>query len=305
MLVFGTQIHLITFIVIVLEFGMFLFQLAYYTIKPQDKNRKWYLILLLLMLVYNITGGLFPDPKLELPISIQVMIAYGGGFLTASYFPFYFYKAFDLKSLRWHALFGVPLFLMLPYLVFFIVVYASNGNLDADIRYGMIAPFVYALVLLWRIFIAIRRKYAVKKNKTEYFEEIAMNLAVTPWASLAFFGLIEKSQVVEVLCANSGIILITMLFIRKAIKQSHWENKLLQTITFDGTRPGVFQENCQRFGLTKTEVKIVEMLYEGMSNRNIADKIFISEETVKKHIQNMFRKTGVRNRTALIHALQH
>jgi DNA-binding CsgD family transcriptional regulator len=96
-----------------------------------------------------------------------------------------------------------------------------------------------------------------------------------------------------------------MLFIRKAIKQSHWENKLLQTITIDGTRPAVFQENCQRFGLTKTEVKIVEMLYEGMTNRSIAEKIFISEETVKKHIQNMFRKTGVKNRTALIHLLQH
>ncbi|MHB8209563.1 LuxR C-terminal-related transcriptional regulator [Mucilaginibacter sp.] len=55
----------------------------------------------------------------------------------ASFFPFYFYKAFNLKSIRWHALFGVPLFLMLPYLVFFVLIYAINGNLNVDIRFGM------------------------------------------------------------------------------------------------------------------------------------------------------------------------
>lgn len=305
MLVFGTQIHIVTFIFIALEFGMLLFQTAYYAIRPQDKNRRWYLILLLLMLFYNITGGLFPDPKIHLPVSIQVMIAYGAGFLTASYFPFYFYKAFDLKSLRWHALFGVPLFLMLPYLIFFIVVYAINGNLEADVKYGMVAPFIYALVLLWNIFLAIRRKYKKERNKHKYLEEIAMNLAVVPWASLACFGFVEKSQVVEVLCSNSGIVIITILFFRKAIKQSQSEYKMLQTAAINGTSPEVFQRNCIKFGLTKTEVRIVELLYEGLSNKSIADKIFISEETVKKHIQNIFRKTGVKNRTKLIHVLQH
>jgi len=289
----------------VLESGMFLFQLAYYTVRPQDKSRAWYLVLLLLMLFYNLAGGLFPDPKIPVPVAIQEMIAYGSGFLTAAYFPFYFYKAFGLKQLRWHALFGVPLFLMLPYLVFFIVIYAINGNLDTDIKYGMIVPFVYALVLLWRIFTAIRRKYEWERNRNKYLEEIAMNLAVMPWASLAFFGLVEESQLAEVLCTNTGIIFITILFIHKAIKQSHWEYELLRSVAIDGTYPGIFWENCRRFGLTKTEVKIVEMLYEGLSNKNIADKIFISEETVKKHIYNMFRKTRVKSRTALIHALQN
>ena len=134
MLVFGTQIHIVTFIFILLEAGMFIFQLFYYLFRPQDKARLWYLILMSLMLFYNITGGLFPDPKIHLDLALQEMIAYGSGFLMASYFPFYFYKAFDLKALRWHALYGVPLFLMAPYLIFFVIVYAVNGNLEADIK---------------------------------------------------------------------------------------------------------------------------------------------------------------------------
>src|ERR1700754_4581643 len=100
MLVFGTQVHIVTFIFIMLEFIMFCFQFIYYLFRPQDKPRKWNLILLALMLFYNITGGLFPDPKItSISVSVQLMIAYGCGFLMASYFPFYFYKAFDLLIL--------------------------------------------------------------------------------------------------------------------------------------------------------------------------------------------------------------
>ena len=64
MLVFGTQIHIVTFIFIVMEAGMCMFQLFYYLFRPQELNRLLYLILLTLMLFYNITGGLFPDPKI-------------------------------------------------------------------------------------------------------------------------------------------------------------------------------------------------------------------------------------------------
>jgi DNA-binding CsgD family transcriptional regulator len=272
--------------------------------RPQDKSRLWYLLLLSLFQFYNITGGLFPDPKIHIPIPTQEMIAYGSGFLMASFFPFYFYKAFDLKSLRWHALYGVPLFLMLPYFIFFVVVYAINGKLNVDIRFGMIVPFIYAIVLLWVMFQAIRKKYKADGNRNTYLEEIATYGAVTPWLSLAFFGLVEESQLMEVLFTNTGFVIISVLFIVKSIRRARLEFELLQVVTIDGTRPEVFQENCLHFNLTKTEVQIVEMLYQGLSNKDISDKMFISLETVKKHIYNMFRKTNVKNRSALIHLLQ-
>lgn len=305
MLVFGTQIHVVTFIFILLEAGMFVFQFFYYLFRPQDRNRLWYLILLLLMLFYNITGGLFPDPKIELSIPLQEMSAYGSGFLMASYFPFYFYKAFDLKSLRWHALFGVPLFLMLPYLVFFVIVYAINGNLNVDIKFGMIAPFMYALVLLWVMFRAIRNKYNADRNENEYLEEIAMYCAVSPWAALAFFGLVEKSQLIEVFFTNTGIIAISALFLAKSISNARQEfNKMQNELAIDGISPELFLANCLHYRLTRTEILIVQWLYKGMKNIEIADTMFISEDTVKKHIQNIFRKTAVNNRAALIHKLQ-
>jgi len=304
MLVFGTQIHIVTFIFIVLETGMFILQLFYYLFRPEDKNRLWYLILLLLLLFYNITGGLFPDPKIQIPVSVQIMIAYGSGFLMASYFPFYFYKAFDLKPLRWHAYYGVPLFLMLPYVVFFVIVYTINGNLDVDIKYGMIAPLIYALVLLWVIFRSIRKKYEHNRDHHKYLEEIAMNIAVSPWAALAVFGFVEESQLLEVLCTNTGIIAISILFVLKSIRKARAEYQRLLKLSLDAMNPEIFTENCRRFRLTKTEIEIVQMLFKGMNNKEIADTMYISEETVKKHIYNTYRKSNVKNRAALIHKLQ-
>ena len=55
MLVFGTQIHIVTFIFIALEMGMFIFQFFYYLFRPQDKIRLWYLLLLFLMRFYSAT----------------------------------------------------------------------------------------------------------------------------------------------------------------------------------------------------------------------------------------------------------
>ena len=92
MLVFGTQVHLVTFLFILLETGMAIFQLALYLIRPKDGNRGLYLLMLLLMVFYNTTGGLFPDSKIAIPVPVQEMIAYGSGFLMASFLPYYFYK---------------------------------------------------------------------------------------------------------------------------------------------------------------------------------------------------------------------
>lgn len=303
MLVFGTQIHVVTFIFIILEICMAIFQIALYLIRPKDNNRRLYLIMLALMLFYNITGGLFPDNKIAIPLSVQEMIAYGSGFLMASFFPYYFYKAFSLPALRWHALYGVPLFLVLPYILFFVIIYAINGDLQKDMTYGLIIPFLYALVLLWAMFSAIWKKNRQERNRDQLIKETAMYLAISPWAWLTVSGFIEQTQLVEVICTNTGIIAITFLFIYRSVMKSRKEYLELQLAIKDHNGIDVFTANCIYFKLTKTETAIAQAACTGSTNRQIADALFISEETVKKHISNIYRKTAVRNRTGLSHKL--
>jgi two-component system nitrate/nitrite response regulator NarL len=53
------------------------------------------------------------------------------------------------------------------------------------------------------------------------------------------------------------------------------------------------------FGLTSREVEIIAAIKEGNSNREIASKLAISEETVKRHLSNIYGKLGVSSRLEL------
>lgn len=56
----------------------------------------------------------------------------------------------------------------------------------------------------------------------------------------------------------------------------------------------------QEFGLTKRELEIAGLIAEGKSNGEIAQVLFISKATVKKHISNIFEKTGAARREELV-----
>lgn len=60
------------------------------------------------------------------------------------------------------------------------------------------------------------------------------------------------------------------------------------------------EEVCVQFKLTPREREMVELIYSGKSNREIADMLFLSESTVKTHIYNIFRKMNVKNRIGVI-----
>jgi DNA-binding NarL/FixJ family response regulator len=58
--------------------------------------------------------------------------------------------------------------------------------------------------------------------------------------------------------------------------------------------------------LTTREIEVLELIAEGMINKEIAKQLYISEKTVKNHVSNIFRKLNVSDRTqAAIYAFKH
>ena len=65
-------------------------------------------------------------------------------------------------------------------------------------------------------------------------------------------------------------------------------------------------EPRKRFGLTPRELEIIAAIVEGYTNKDIAQKFSISEQTVKHHLTNVFDKLGVFNRLELVlFAVEH
>ncbi len=53
--------------------------------------------------------------------------------------------------------------------------------------------------------------------------------------------------------------------------------------------------------LSKRQTQLIAMLDQGMSNRDIATELDISEHTVKVHLWRLFRRLGVKSRTQALH----
>jgi DNA-binding NarL/FixJ family response regulator len=51
--------------------------------------------------------------------------------------------------------------------------------------------------------------------------------------------------------------------------------------------------------LTPTELKVVQLVAQGMTNREIAEKLNVSQRTIESHVSNMLNKTNLHNRTEL------
>jgi len=55
-----------------------------------------------------------------------------------------------------------------------------------------------------------------------------------------------------------------------------------------------------RFGLSQRETDLLRLIIDGCTNKEIAEKLFISENTVKFHVRNLLRKTGCSKRTDIL-----
>ena len=60
------------------------------------------------------------------------------------------------------------------------------------------------------------------------------------------------------------------------------------------------EERVKDLGITKRELEILELIAQGLSNREIAEKLFVSENTIKTHSSRLFDKLSAKRRTQAV-----
>ncbi|MBI1984392.1 MAG: response regulator transcription factor [Acidobacteria bacterium] len=139
----------------------------------------------------------------------------------------------------------------------------------------------------------------------------------TPVRTILLTAAIEKAQIVEALQLGArGIVLkesateLLMKSVRSVMAGEYWvgrENVRDLVRTLRELTAGAGEEAKRKsFGLTPRELEIVSTIVAGYTNKDIAEKFSISEQTVKHHLTNVFDKLGVGNRLELaLFAVNH
>ena len=60
------------------------------------------------------------------------------------------------------------------------------------------------------------------------------------------------------------------------------------------------ERQVERLGITPRELEILQLIAEGLSNKEIAERVHVSENTVKTHSARVFAKLGARRRTQAV-----
>jgi two-component system, NarL family, nitrate/nitrite response regulator NarL len=128
---------------------------------------------------------------------------------------------------------------------------------------------------------------------------------------------IERKQLVEALQLGAqGVVLkesatkLLLKSIRTVMAGQYWVgyesvSDLVSTLRERMPPPGT-ETHQKKFGLTPRELEIVATIVGGYTNKDIAAKFSISEQTVKHHLTSIFDKLGVSNRLELaLFAVNH
>jgi DNA-binding NarL/FixJ family response regulator len=85
--------------------------------------------------------------------------------------------------------------------------------------------------------------------------------------------------------------------IRAAIRQGFQTSVFLGAGEAAAQAPPPIRRTEEHVPLTKRELEILRLVSDGASNAGVARKLWVTEQTVKFHLSNIYRKLGVANRT--------
>lgn len=303
----GTEMHPVTGLLVLLELILLGAQLISWLYFPKERRGLLYTWLLVLMILYNVFGGFFPDPGIHwLNLKLQMILAYGSGFAVAAYIPYYFYKGFGLERLRFFAYTGMVLFLALPYVAFFVVAYEVQGDISFAIRWGLIAPACYGVAFLAWAYKAIGEKYRANLA-AQRLEMYLTYAAVLPWICMVPFAYLGVGQLPEVLTTNTGFLVITAILIARSVRERRLEQADFLRLKNRNERipsEAAFEQHLLLYGFSSREVEVIRLLRQGYTKQEIGDKLFIATTTVSRHTQNIYYKADVNNRLELMRKLE-
>ena len=139
---------------------------------------------------------------------------------------------------------------------------------------------------------------AMKRHVLIYGLIGGMLIAVLKWTEYRFLVIEHSIEIYGGLTAVVFAALGVWLGLRLTRKQQTFIVKEVPVVSGELFRPD--DRKREELGITTRELEILELIAQGLSNREIAGKLFVSENTVKTHSSRVFDKLGAKRRTQAV-----
>jgi DNA-binding CsgD family transcriptional regulator len=191
-------------------------------------------------------------------------------------------------------------FLFLYLSGFVVIVYLTFNDINIPLQlyilyyivFGPVTHLVSGIVLLIRP----ERKTRIKRKKLQLLAALIIITGIVQAGILYFFdmtGYIALIYIIVFFACYSFIPLVLRYY------------GILSTYIRTGEEEQGFDEFCTRYEISERERDIIREIYKGLTNKEIAEKLFISLQTVKDHTHRIYIKTGLRNRVELINSIRN
>lgn len=154
-------------------------------------------------------------------------------------------------------------------------------------------------------------------DENDEFDLIVLDLMLPGTGGMAFLGVLRKRHphipVVVLSALDDGDTVMKAMrqgaagFVSKASPTDTLLGALREVLAGEIWLPPEYRESsrrrrrsktvAERFGLTKSQARVLELLAEGKTNREIGELLDITEGTVKIHVSAIFKALGVSNRS--------
>ncbi len=179
-------------------------------------------------------------------------------------------------------------------------IFLYNNNSNIDFIFTVHKLWVFSIILV--VFTALTALFFMRKKANQKQKEAIKRFLIL--FSMAFF-LFAISQIdfyylkIGITDYDPIILLIVnltpFLWLQMSkTKLSFWANT--NSISLSAN----LSKTIDKYNISDREEEVIKLVIEGKSNKEIEEELYISFNTVKNHIYNIYKKIGVKSRTQLI-----
>jgi DNA-binding CsgD family transcriptional regulator len=200
------------------------------------------------------------------------------------------------RSSKWF----VPLFLILNFSVIIAVGYfvakTSTVKPVSLIKYYFIfLNFLYSLIASWLIFFRGKGRALIHDYDRKRIAPGIIIIAIFQCLPLFFYNSQPSVAVIFTLTFFGGNTFLPIYLNY---------GTLFTVFTSEPAKDLSLEEFCKKYEVSPRETDIVREICNGLSNKEISEKLFISLQTVKDHTHRIYIKTNVRSRVQLIYLVK-